>query len=667
MSLVPPGPQRENLKVSIALRLKELADKHPEESWMLFVAASYLNATSSTKASSYCLATLNLACGSKAFGIGAFHPASKYFRKGLRSLLELDTPWETHYDLALRLYRANSNVELCLGNNDVCMDLSLVTLRNCKSLEDKKPSYLTMSYSKGEQGRPAEALQICLDALWVSNDFPKRFQPLHLMTDLRKVKRYFEGHSDDDFLQIPPMVCSVKRTTMELLQTASLRAYMCNNLVTYFLGCLRIIRLSLEHGLTGRTANALSGYASYLSYIDNQQDAVRMGRLAVKILDKVQDRKKAEPDVIFTVTHFVDCWTEPMEVILQSQHKAFKSAMECGNIEMAFIIRIGAFRFMLLGGYPLDAVAMFGGETLEQLRLYNAALTRSYMIECLMPLKYLQSGEKCDWDLWENTDSEGSKDEKFQLLLHYLSRLFLGVMFGNLEFSKRISDKLAGHAKTDTLYCNLIQRLFFSGLTYSRLSRQSGKKKHLIRSQRFADKLRKLIYSKGTNALCLLKLLDADILASSARGRDEIQASYDIAIAMALETGHIQFAALGSEIAGELFLRKGEESLGKRFMFDARTLYKEWQAFAKVDDLVMKYSTVFSSEQDTFGSSHLVREIGNYQRRILADLRIRRWLRPRTLPLLTIEALRTGYPPDHAPDRHPNNEKWSKMGKAINS
>eukprot|EP00980_Cylindrotheca_fusiformis_P007764 scaffold1648_cov115-Cylindrotheca_fusiformis.AAC.19 len=622
MSLVPPGQQREKLKVSIALRLIELADKHPEESWMLFVATSYLNATPSSKASSFCLANINLACGNKAFDIGAFHPASKYFRRGLRSLLELDTPWETHYDLALRLYRANSNVELCLGNFDACMDLSLVALRNCKSLEDKKPSYLTMSYAKGEQGRPAEALQICLDALWVSNDFPKRFQPLHMMTDLRKVRRYFEAHTDEDFLQIPPVANSVKRTTMELIATVSQRAYACNNMVQYFLGCLRVIRLSLEHGFTGRTAIALSGYAAYLSYSDSQNAAVRMGRLAVRMLEKVEDRKKAEPSIIFTVSNIIDCWNKPMEVILRSQHKAFKSAMECGNIEIAFLNRIGAFRYMLLSGYPLDAVAKFGAETLEQLGLYNAALTRSYMIECLMPLKHLQSGEnKCDWGLWLNTSIEGSKDEKYQLLFHFLSRLFLGVMFGNLEFSKRISDKLAVHAQTDILHCNLVQRLFFSGLTYSRLARQSGKKKHLIRSRQFADKLRKLIYSKGTTPLHLLKLLDADILASSGRGRDEIQASYDIAIAMALETGHIQFAALGSEIAGEVFLRKGDESLGKRFMFDARALYKEWQAFAKVDDLVMKYSSIFNSErQEIVGSSHLVREIGNYQRRIPSDL-----------------------------------------------
>eukprot|EP00980_Cylindrotheca_fusiformis_P007765 scaffold1648_cov115-Cylindrotheca_fusiformis.AAC.20 len=621
MSLVPPGPKRENLKVSIALRLKELADKYPEESWMLFVAVGYLNATSSLKASSFCLATINLACGNKAFGIGAFHPASKYFRKGLRSLLELDMPWETHYDLALRLYRANSNVELCLGNYDRCTDLSLAALRNCKSLEDKKPSYLTMSYAKGEQGRPAEALQICLDALRLFNDLPKRFQPFHMMTDLLKVRRYFEVHDDEVFLQIPPMASSVKRTTMELLQAASLRAYICNNMVQYFVCCLRMIRMSIEHGLTGKTACALSGYAIYLSYIDNQQDAVRMGRLAVRILGKVEDRKKAEPSVIFAVSHFIDCWTKPMEVLLQSQHKAFKSAMECGNIELGFIIQICAFRFMFLSGYPLDGIAKFGTEALEQLSLYDAALTRSYMTECLMPLKYLQSGEnKCDWDLWENTSFAGRKDDKLQLLLHYLSCLFLGLMYGKLAFSKRISDKLAGHAKTDTMYCNLVQRLFFSGLTYSRLARQSGKKKYRIRSQRFADKLRKLIYSKGTNCLHLLKLLEADILASSAGRRDEIQASYDIAIAMAVETGHIQFAALGSEIAGELFLRNGDESLGKRFLFDARALYKEWQAFGKVDDVVIKYSTVFNSEQETFGNSHLAREIGKYRRRVPADL-----------------------------------------------
>jgi hypothetical protein len=297
--------------------------------------------------------------------------------------------------------------------------------------------------------------------------------------------------------------------------------------------------------------------------------------------------------------------------------------MDCGDVETAFLVRISMFRFVFHGGYPLDAVKKWGAETLEQLGLYHVNSMRENMIEAFLPLKYLLSGKtKCNWEDLEKLHFEASsKDEQFRLIWYYLARLFLGVMFGNLEFSKRIADTLAGHSKNDTVYLNLIQRLFLSGLAYSRLARQSGKKKHLHRSRRYAEKLRKLVYSKGTTSLFLLKIMDADILAASSGIHDEIQASYDIAIAMALETGHIHFAALGNEIAGDFFLTNGRASLGKDYLLDSQALYKEWQAFAKVEDLAITYPAVFTSEGQVFmGSTHLMGEIEKYQRRIPVDL-----------------------------------------------
>jgi predicted ATPase len=623
LSLVPAGPQRDKLKFSIALRLKELAHKESEESWMLFVAADYLNSLSSQNANPICLAGLNLDCGKKAFDIGAFQPAAQYFRKGLRALQQVDAPWESHYELALSIFRANSEVELCLGNFDLSTDLSLEILRNCKSLEDKKPTYLTMSVTKGEQGKHAASLQICLDALVIFNEFPKRFQAFHMMADLRKVKRFFETNTDAFFLELPAMKDSKVRSTMELLQMAAARAYLCENLVQFLLSNLRIILLSLEYGLCGRTASGLAGYAVYLSFVGNQHGAIRMGRLSRQVLDQCNDTKKAEGSAVYVLSTFIDCWTSPIGMLLTSLNKANKSAMECGNLEAAFLFRISMFRFVLHGGYPLDAVKKFGAETLEQLGLYHVDSMRAHMLEAFLPLKYLLSDKiKCDWEDLEKLNFDASsKDEQFRLIWFYLARLFLGVMFGNLEFSKRIADKLAGHSKNDTSYLNLIPRLFLSGLAYSRLARQSGKKKHLRRSRRYAEKLRKLVYSKGTTSLFLLKLMDADLLASSSGIHDGIQASYDIAIAMALETGYIHFAALGNEIAGDFFLKNGKASLGKDYLLDSQALYKEWQAFAKVEDLAITYPTIFTSEgQEFMGSTHLMGEIEKHRRRIPVDL-----------------------------------------------
>lgn len=218
---------------------------------------------------------------------------------------------------------------------------------------------------------------------------------------------------------------------------------------------------------------------------------------------------------------------------------------------------------------------------------------------------------------------ENDTDQKVSILYFSLTRLIIGCFFGNLQFAKEIADQLATHAKGDTIHMNLLNRLTFSSLVYSRLARKTKtqRRKNIAKARRYASRLRKLVYSKGTTPLFLLKLMDADILASTSDSPDEVQAHYDTAIALALETGHIQFAALGSELAGDYFYNAAKEGLAEKYINDACALYKEWRAYAKVTHLVKQYPSILSLEnQKSAELTTLMGEIGMYQRRKSEDL-----------------------------------------------
>ena len=88
---------------------------------MQFVAADHLNSLPSERLSIHPLemVSLNLQVGEKAVNMSAFVPASRYLRKAVGTLEEkVEDPWGNHFELSLRVYRAASDVELCLGNFD---------------------------------------------------------------------------------------------------------------------------------------------------------------------------------------------------------------------------------------------------------------------------------------------------------------------------------------------------------------------------------------------------------------------------------------------------------------------------------------------------------------------------------------------------------------------
>eukprot|EP00526_Cylindrotheca_closterium_P003993 CAMPEP_0113607948 /NCGR_PEP_ID=MMETSP0017_2-20120614/3659_1 /TAXON_ID=2856 /ORGANISM="Cylindrotheca closterium" /LENGTH=1147 /DNA_ID=CAMNT_0000516591 /DNA_START=255 /DNA_END=3698 /DNA_ORIENTATION=- /assembly_acc=CAM_ASM_000147 len=633
MTLIEHGSERDKMKRFIALHLKDLWNDNnkkqkpasAEDNWMLYTAADFLNSIPSEPEHYACLANLNLTCGEIALEIGAFKPASFYLRKGLRALEKTNKPWTSHYDLTLSLLRMNAKAELFLGNYELSSSLSLQILKHCKTVEEKKPTYLTMSLAKSDQGKYEESVQILMSALEIFTDFPKRFLTLHVVSEIRKVKKYFDSHTNDFFLLLPDMESPQMTSNMELLQVTAHRAFFLQNTVVFLLCSLRMIRLSIQYGIDGRTASALAGYAVYLSSMGDQNGAIRMGRLVRQLLERGGGPRKSGSRAIYMVTVWVETWTTPIETIMNSLHRSHKLGMEAGDLEIAFVVRMSLFRFVFHGGYPLDAVRKYGQEIVDEFALLKTESNRRVMEDFLLPIEYLfRKGNIVTWDALAMPEVDPTdKDKQFLLFYFTLTRLMIAVFFGNLQYAKELADQLADRQRDDSVHLNLLNRITFSSLVYSRLARKTKtqRKKNIARARRCAGRLRKLVYSKGTTPLFLLKLMDADILASTSDSLDEVQGHYDTAIASALDSGHIQFAALGSELAGEYFYNAAKEGLAEKYINDACALYKEWRAFAKVAHLVQQYPSILSLEnQKSVEFTNLVGEVGMYQRRKSGDL-----------------------------------------------
>jgi hypothetical protein len=610
--MVPSGQEREKLRILVGIKLMELYGGPQGKDWMPFVAADHLNSCTGHGLDALYLVGLNIECGEKASSVAAFVPAALYMRLALNYLKKLgDNHWERYYDLSLRLYRAITDIELCLGNCDSGKELGQAILDHARSLEDKLPTFLVMCMSKGTQQLHAEAMTLCQDALISLDAIPKRMHLLHMLKDLWTVKRLFDKHSDYDILHLPPCQDSRMAWIMDFLTQCSLRAYYCGNIVEFMFCVVRKLRMTFNYGLAGGSAHALATYAFFLMGPGNDSKlALRLARLARNIQERTDPSSRPTRALtLVVIASYVEAWSLPREQCLGTLQEAHHSGMAIGNVEMGFLSWGMCIYFAQSSGYPLDAVEKSGDELVSQLCLYNVGSVLSAMTECRLAVLCLTGSKKLDWCELEPSDSM-DKSDVFRNLFAYLSRLELGVYFGNLNFAMRMSKLVEPFVKLDGSYIGISKNLFFSALSCTGFARQTGRMKYRRKAIQLMKSMKQIARTKGSNILHKALLVEAEILSFRCRSMGKLIDAYDEAISQAAKIGYTNDAALGCELAGASMLTLGNETRGYQYIKRSRDLWCQNGAHAKVNHLLERYGRKLDVSAvetvETTGAPHYV-------------------------------------------------------------
>lgn len=587
--MVPSGKERDELRILIGRKLVQLYSKPDAKDWMVFVAADHLNSCTSHGQDRATLVQLNLVCGERAFTLAAFVPASLYLRLALKSLRKLDdNPWESHYDLCLRVYRGITDIELCLGNPSG-FDLGKEVISRARSLDDKIPTYLSLVRATGQKEEHAEALALCQDALFQLKAIPTRLRTIHFLKDAHIVKRLFRTHSDYDILLLPSCQDRAKATIMEFLTEYALRSYHCGNKQEFVFCVLRAVRMAFQYGLSGSSAHAFASYGVYLQRTGSTAECpLRMARLARKVLERTDPHSRPTNSLtLVTISFFLEAWSLPRENIMESLKDAQKSGMATGNMEMGFLAWALCNIVAQATGYPLEPVEATCSEILSQTKQYNVVSVVPYIEALRLSIQCL-NGQKCiDWDELDPTEltMNVKSGDTYRCLFTLLSRLELGVYFGNLKFAIRMSDKLTNFIISDSSFVGLSKCYFFAAIAYAGLGKEYCSYGYRSKARRFGKKLKHLCRTRGVTILHKSLLVDAELLSIRCQSSTKLIAAYDDAVYAAVKAGYTHDAALGSELAGASLLGLGEESRGHQYLTQARDLWREYGAHAKVQHL----------------------------------------------------------------------------------
>eukprot|EP00535_Pseudo-nitzschia_heimii_P002823 CAMPEP_0197185754 /NCGR_PEP_ID=MMETSP1423-20130617/12625_1 /TAXON_ID=476441 /ORGANISM="Pseudo-nitzschia heimii, Strain UNC1101" /LENGTH=1162 /DNA_ID=CAMNT_0042636903 /DNA_START=94 /DNA_END=3579 /DNA_ORIENTATION=- len=605
--MVPSGQERGKLRIMIGRKLYELYFQPEGKEWMLFAAADHLNSSIGHGGKDdLSLAKLNLLCGKKARFLAAFVPASMYLRLALNYLHKLDeNPWKSHYELSFQIYQEISDSELCLGNFKPGNEFAQIVLKETQNLDDKLSTFLSLAEAKGKQQQHAESLRICQDALVRVGAIPKRMHYFHMKKDINVIKRFFKKYSDNEILLLP--VCQDKNNemVMDLLSQASRRANLCRN-KTEFQFCIgRKLRLTFKFGFTRGSAHAFASYGQLLQDHGNDiESALRMARLARQILSKTDPTyNPMKPQTLFVVGYWIEAWSCPREHVMETLQEAHIAGMARGHIEIGFQCIVICNIFAQSAGYPLGPIERAGAELIEQLRLYNINSVLTYLMASRLSVLCLMGKKKIDWEELEpSVDEQAAEDDLYTRIFSLISRLELGVLFGNVEFAVKMSELIDSIHDFGRSYTCCSKENFYSALAYVELARKTGMSKHKAKATEYLKTLKNLCRTRGENVSHKCLIMEAETLSLECRDKQKLTNAYDKAIYEAVKMGYSQDAALGSELAGASMAGLDEQERADEYLNQACNLWQEYGAIAKVRH-ISKYSNLEPEQNSSLSIS----------------------------------------------------------------
>eukprot|EP00536_Pseudo-nitzschia_multiseries_P018041 jgi/Psemu1/227578/e_gw1.2082.10.1 len=624
--MVPGGEERSKLRTMIGRKLYELYFQSDGKEWMLFVAADHLNSCIGHGGKDdLSLAKLNLSCGKKARFLGAYVPASMYLRLALSYLRKLDNnPWKSHYDLSLEVYRELSNSELCLGNFENGNELAQIVLTRTTNLEDKLPTFVSLATAKGKRQNHAESLALCQEALVRVGAIPKRMHWFRMKRDVIVIRRLLQKLGDDDILLLP--ICRDKKNemVMDLLSQASQRAHICG-LNTELRFCIaRKLRLTFKFGFTRGSAHAFASYGQFLLDSGNDvKSALRMARLAREILAKTDQTSSMKSLTLYVVGYWIEAWSFHREHVIQTLQEAHLAGMARGNIAIGFQCIVFCNIFAQSAGYPLEPIEEAGAQLIEQLRLYNVDNVLTYLMACRVSVLCLMGRKNIDWEELEPNGEAGTTDsDLYNRIFSLMSRLELGVLFGNTAFAVRMAEKIASLHEFGRSYTTGSKENFYAALAYLDLARKTGLTKYKTKAFEYVKTLRYFCRTRGQNVLHKCLLMEAEVLSLECLDSHKLGDAYDEGILAAVEMGYIQDAALGSELAGASMIIIGETDRANQYLGQACSLWLAYGASAKVRHISKKHDLTVNEEFSISYRTNVITSRDMRQKSALIDLQL---------------------------------------------
>lgn len=544
------------------------------------------------------LIELNRMAGVRALDVSAFNAAIHYFRSGI-SLIPLDSQWtDSHYHLSLELYNCLIKAEFSAGSwEHLSSDINTILKQKGRPILDKIVAYtVQITVLSSHENKHNEAISLAVEVL---EKLGFKFRPgigkLGVLGGLVKTKQLLRKLPLESILKQTPMKDEYKKVAIDIMTSVTSSLYAANP-DFYMTGVLQILRWSLKYGTTKHTSRCIGLYGLVEFALGNVEGGTKASQLALDLAEEL-GVMKSEYAPTASVYGFVFPWTQSLHVCQKKLYDGYKLGLQTGDMEYA-MMNIALFGFFCYSaGKALSDLEKDMRDYAEQMEECNMmsqlkflALTWQTMLNLLGrsddPL--VLTGEAMIQEgTLEDAERENNPVLKAQLYCHQLQ---LAVYLCDFTLASSLILHTSCISAVNPANPIIWRTALFEGVTAFEMV-QRGNKKYKGVALKSVKKMKGWVDQGNLNCVHLLHFLQAEQFRMDGSIR-EARIQFDKSIAAAARTGFRSDRALASERCACMYQHMSDEFWANDYFQKAYDAYLEFEAYAKVDQLLIEHPSL---------------------------------------------------------------------------
>jgi len=377
-----------------------------------------------------------------------------------------------------------------------------------------------------------------------------------------------------------------KLAAMQVLNLTFMYAYLVGgNKIGALIG-LRMVSLTLRHGINPMSCIGFTVYAAWLCSVKSVQEGYQLGKLAFSLYEKFNARPWFAR---FTVLYFegVHCWKKPFETGLESLMVASRVGLSTGDTEFGCMCFSFAWacRYFITPLKELDGQMQDFSRRMEfQKQEINILITKPFW-QMAHNLMGLSEGDptKLNGKVIDHFQIEATRSISTKLYsIMCFPQMVLCYLFGDFQNAAAFAKETLDISRTH--FSPLIRAviMLFDALTSVAIARTRNRR-GARRAKKLSNIFRRWSMDSPENYLAAHLLLDAEI--TSLTHGPEALPKYFAALAVWEKTGMILQTALTNELCGKYLLARGELETAEINLRNAILSYNRWNAYAKAQHL----------------------------------------------------------------------------------
>ncbi|KAI2505353.1 hypothetical protein MHU86_9059 [Fragilaria crotonensis] len=321
------------------------------------------------------LARLNLAAAKYCKEKSAFIDAVHCLRRGLE-LIDGESKWEEHFDLAFELMELLAKTELIVGDFTACKAVTRDVMLRSKSVHQNLNLLSINMEVRIAENDVDESIAVANESLNILGvKVPSKITMLHVVLKLLKVKRMLGRKSDQRILALPLIENQLMASAIVLLFNASAYCVLKNAENETVFYSLLAVELTLRYGLSPYSAPAFASFGMIEVFLGNHMRGCRFGNLALAMLEQMKC-KEVECATLITSKSLASHFQEPVDGLIGSFDRAMDVGLECGDITWGVYTLSVCVESRCMIGQNLAAVEEFQREQYQRSAQFGHALLR---------------------------------------------------------------------------------------------------------------------------------------------------------------------------------------------------------------------------------------------------------------------------------------------------